>query len=77
MADGLIPIQVAESVNVQIFDVLGLEVAQTSSSVNKMNNTQTWASELLRIDVSHLPAGVYFVKIDGMYLKTEKFLIIR
>ena len=49
----------------QIFDMLGLEVARTPSSVNNMKNTQTGASELLRIDVSNLPAGVYFVKIVG------------
>jgi hypothetical protein len=56
---------------VQIFDVLGLEVAQTPSSVNKMNNTQTWVSELQRIDISHLPAGVYFIRIGD---KVEKFV---
>jgi len=68
MADGLIPIQVAESVNVQIFDVLGIEVMTVGTGLDLSQQ---------RIDVSHLPAGVYFVKIDGMYLKTEKFLIIR
>ncbi|MBX3042242.1 MAG: T9SS type A sorting domain-containing protein [Ignavibacteriae bacterium] len=62
---------------VQIFDMLGLEVAQTPSSVNNMKNTQTGAPELLRIDVSHLPAGVYFVKINcsnGACSIVEKFV---
>ncbi|MCW5886420.1 MAG: T9SS type A sorting domain-containing protein, partial [Candidatus Kapabacteria bacterium] len=56
---------------VQIFDMLGIEVAQTPSSVNNMKNTQTGASELLRIDVSHLPAGVYIIRIGNI---VEKFV---
>jgi hypothetical protein len=60
---------------VQIFDVLGLEVSQTPSSVitgnSGGNSTQTVASELLRIDVSHLPAGVYFIRIGT---RVEKFV---
>ncbi|MBX3043854.1 MAG: T9SS type A sorting domain-containing protein [Candidatus Kapabacteria bacterium] len=62
---------------VQIFDMLGLEVAQTPSSVNNMKNTQTGASELLRIDLSHLPAGVYFIRINcsnGACSIVEKFV---
>jgi hypothetical protein len=35
------------------------------------NTTQTGASELPRIDISHLPAGVYFIKIGD---KVEKFV---
>ncbi len=46
--------------NIQIFDILGLEVGQ--SSLIDGNN---------RIDVSHLPAGVYYIKIED---KVEKFL---
>jgi hypothetical protein len=51
---------------VQIFDVLGIEVGQ--SSLIDGNN---------RIDVSHLPAGVYFVKVsgnNGAYSIVEKFV---
>ena len=54
---------------VQIFDVLGIEVAQTPSSVK--NGGQTGASDLLRIDVSHLPSGVYFIRIGT---RVEKFV---
>jgi hypothetical protein len=60
---------------VQIFDVLGVLVAQTPTPVitgnSGGNSTQTGASELLRIDISHLPAGVYFVKVGD---KVEKFV---
>jgi len=45
---------------VQIFDVLGIKVGQ--SSLIEGNN---------RIDVSHLPAGVYFIRIGD---KVEKFV---
>ncbi|MDT3739093.1 MAG: T9SS type A sorting domain-containing protein [Candidatus Kapabacteria bacterium] len=45
---------------VQIFDILGLEVGQ--SSLIDGNN---------RIDISHLPAGVYFIRIGD---KVEKFV---
>jgi hypothetical protein len=64
---------------VQIFNTLGIEVAQTPPSViyNSISNdektTQTGASELLKIDISHLPAGVYFIKIGD---KVEKFVKI-
>ena len=43
-----------------IFDMLGIEVGQ--SSLIDGNN---------RIDVSHLPAGVYFIRIGD---KVEKFV---
>jgi hypothetical protein len=60
---------------IQIFNTLGLEVAQTPSSVISGNDggnlTQTGASELLRIDISHLPVGVYFVKFGN---NVEKFI---
>jgi hypothetical protein len=52
---------------IRIFNTLGIDLTP-DLSIN---------GEEVRIDVSHLPAGVYFMKIDGMYLKTEKFLIIR
>jgi len=61
--------------NVQIFNTLGIEVAQTPSSVNTVNSAgnfaQTGASELLKIDISNLPTGVYFIKIGD---KVEKFV---
>jgi hypothetical protein len=63
--------------NVQIFNTLGIEVAQTPSSViynsisNDAKTTQTGASELLRINISQLPTGVYFIKIGD---KVEKFV---
>ena len=45
---------------VHIFDILGLEVGQ--SSLIDGNN---------RINISHLPAGVYYIRIGN---KVEKFL---
>ena len=49
-------------VKVEIYDVMGVLVAQTSSSVF---NGQTGTSDPPRIDISHLSPGVYFVKIHG------------
>ena len=57
---------------VQIFDVLGIEVGQSSLIDNATNiNSQSGMIDLLKIDVSHLPAGVYFIKIGN---KVEKFV---
>ncbi|MBX3044612.1 MAG: T9SS type A sorting domain-containing protein [Ignavibacteriae bacterium] len=64
-------LETSEVSSVQIFDMLGLEVAQTPSSVNNMKNTQTGASELLRIDVSHLQPGVYLIRLGN---RIEKFV---
>jgi hypothetical protein len=51
----------AENEKVQIFDMLGIEI----------HKTQTGMSELLKINVSHLPSGVYFIRIGD---KVEKFV---
>ena len=57
---------------VQIFDVLGIEVGQSSLIVNDTNNnSQSGMIDLLRIDVSHLPAGTYFIRLGN---KVEKFV---
>ena len=48
--------------SIQIYDVMGVLVAQTSSSVF---NGQTGTSDPPRIDISNLSPGVYFVKIVG------------
>jgi len=53
-------LKTSEVSKMQIFDVLGIEVGQ--SSLIDGNN---------RIDISHLPAGVYFVRIGN---KVEKFV---
>lgn len=47
---------------IQIFDMLGVEVISTFAPTNE---------EKLRIDVSHLPAGVYVIRIGD---KVEKFV---
>ncbi|MFA5512198.1 MAG: T9SS type A sorting domain-containing protein [Candidatus Kapaibacterium sp.] len=47
---------------IQIFDVLGIEVMSIGSGLYQSQQ---------RIDISHLPAGVYFVKIGD---KVEKFV---
>ncbi|MBX3043733.1 MAG: T9SS type A sorting domain-containing protein [Ignavibacteriae bacterium] len=51
---------------VQIFDMLGIEVISTPSAAL----TPTGEGNL-RIDVSHLPAGVYFIRIGT---RVEKFV---
>ena len=48
---------------VQIFDVLGIEIKDLTPALSK--------GEGVRIDVSKLPAGVYFIKIGD---KVEKFV---
>ena len=52
----------SNEVKVEIYDVMGVLVAQTSSSVF---NGQTGTSDPPRIDISNLSPGVYFVKIVG------------
>ena len=52
----------AEVSKVQIFDVLGLEILSVGIGLDLSSQ---------RIDVSHLPAGVYFIKIGN---KVEKFV---
>ena len=53
--NGLKPIVTDDKV--QIFDVLGIEVMSIGTELDQSQQ---------RIDVSHLPAGVYFVKVGGM-----------
>ena len=48
---------------VQIFDVLGIEIKDLTPALSK--------GEGVRIDVSHLPKGVYFIRIGD---KVEKFV---
>jgi len=47
---------------VQIFDVLGIEVMSVETGLDQSQQ---------RIDISHLPAGVYFIRIGD---KVEKFV---
>ena len=47
---------------IEIYDVIGILVAQTSSSVF---NGQTGTSDPPRIDISNLAPGIYFLKIVG------------
>jgi len=57
---------------VQIFDVLGIEVGQSSLIDNTThNNSQSGMIDLLKIDVSHLPSGMYFIRIGS---QVEKFV---
>ncbi len=51
--------------NVQIFDMLGVEV------IHPVSYAATPQDGNLRIDISHLPAGVYYVRIGD---KVEKFV---
>jgi hypothetical protein len=57
---------------VQIFNILGIEVGQSSLIVNPNNtNGQAGMLNLLKIDISNLPTGVYFIKIGD---RVEKFV---
>ena len=51
------------ALNVQIFDMLGIEIKDLTPALSK--------GEGVRIDVSHLPVGVYFIRIGSM---VEKFV---
>jgi len=57
--------ETSEVYKVQIFDVLGIEVISTPS----LRDTPQEGN--LRIDVSHLPSGIYYIKIGE---KVEKFV---
>jgi len=57
--------------NVQIFNMLGVEV------INSVSYAATPQDGNVRIDVSHLPAGVYYVRIIGSFGSSsivEKFV---
>jgi hypothetical protein len=49
-----------------IFDILGIEMSSAGGGVNEV-----YCGGCIRIDVSNLPAGVYFIRIGD---KVEKFL---
>jgi hypothetical protein len=65
-------------VKLQIFNTLGIEVGQSSMIVNPNNsNGQAGMLNLLKIDISHIPAGVYFLRIpgsNGAYSIVKKFV---
>jgi hypothetical protein len=62
----------SEGYKIHIFNTLGIEVAQSSLIVNPNNtNGQGGMLNLLNIDISHLPAGAYFIKIGE---RVEKFV---
>ena len=62
----------AESEKVHIFDVLGIEVGQSSLIDNTTHNiSQSGMIDLLKINIYHLPAGVYFIRIGN---RVEKFV---
>ena len=50
-------LKTSEVSSLQIFDILGVEVKDLSPALS--------IGEGVRIDVSHLPAGVYFIKLSG------------
>lgn len=62
-------LKTSEVSNVQIFDVLGMEIKGLNPALSE--------SEGVRIDVSDLPAGVYFIRIlssNGACSIVEKFV---
>ena len=65
-------LQLFASDKVQIFDVLGIEVCQSSLiDITTHNNSQSGMIDLLKIDVTYLPAGMYFIRFGNM---VEKFV---
>jgi hypothetical protein len=56
----------SEGYKIQIFDILGIEMSFAGGGVNKVDGGGS-----IRIDISNLPAGVYFIRIGD---KVEKFL---
>ncbi len=62
----------------KIYNTLGIEVGQSSlidiQNSNIDNGSQAGMPNLLRVDISHLPVGMYFVKI-GNY--SNKFMVLR
>jgi hypothetical protein len=74
-AGDYIEIQPSEGSDIQIFDMLGVLVAQTSSSVIYRTvdyQNQTGTSDPLRIDVSFLSPGMYFIKIGNRVMQFVK-----
>jgi hypothetical protein len=68
-SEGLKP---SEGYQVKIFNMVGIEVGQSSLIVNPNNsNGQAGMLNLLKIDISHLIAGVYFIRIGD---RVEKFV---
>ena len=63
-AEDFITVQTSEGSNVQIFDLLGIELI--SESIHPMTGSH-------RMNIKHLPAGVYFIKIGD---RVEKFVKI-
>jgi photosystem II stability/assembly factor-like uncharacterized protein len=59
-------LETSEGYKIQIFDILGIEVSSAGGDVNEVDGCGC-----IRIDVSNLPAGVYFIRIGD---KVEKFL---
>jgi hypothetical protein len=67
-----IEVKPSEGYKVQIFNTLGIEVGQSSLIVNSSDtNGQAGMLNLLKIDISNLPTGVYFIKIGD---RVEKFV---
>jgi hypothetical protein len=65
-------LETSDIYKIQIFNTLGIDVGQSSLIVNPNNsNGQAGMLNLLKIDISNLPVGVYFIKIGD---RVEKFV---
>ncbi|MBS4001104.1 MAG: T9SS type A sorting domain-containing protein [Desulfobulbaceae bacterium] len=64
--------QPSDVYNVQIYDILGVKVLSTPSAAHPPSHPSTGSrSENLRIDVSSLAPGMYFIRIGN---KVQKFI---
>lgn len=60
------------SADVNVYDVLGRRVLNTHSSYHNVTFNPVPRVELMRLDVTALPAGVYFVRMGKQMLKFVK-----
>ena len=58
--------------NIRIFNMLGLEVIQSMDSHFRGNDSHFQGGEIVRLNISDLPPGVYFVRVGDVVRKFLK-----
>jgi len=58
--------------NVEIFDVIGQIVGTSPRVCPKQQGEHAGSPQQIEIDISHLSAGIYFLKVDGKVFKVVK-----